>query len=241
MLGAAGAFAQGTARTSPKPIAPTMPAYPAALTDTGKSGAATIDLLVQADGTVADPRVKSSDDEAFATAAIAAVTTWQFAPGTRDGVAADMRVAIPFKFAAPAEQRMNALFKRKVFRPIDEPVIEAQDYGKKLKLKDEVEPVYPRGLKGPTKTEKVQVAFVIAPDGTTLNPTVVGQPRQEFVLSALTAVVRTTYAPPVKDGRGVYVSTSRTLKIEPPVRRHSGGGDDDFGGGGGGGGDLGGG
>lgn len=239
LLGAVGGFAQtAPVRTTPKPIAPTLPAYPAALTDTGKNGAATIDVLVKADGTVADPLIKSADDEAFAAAAIATVTTWHFEPGTLDNVPADMRVAIPFKFAAPPEQQLNVRFKRKVFQSITEPVMEARDYGRKLKLKNDVDPVYPRALLKSRVTEKVEVAFVVAPDGTTLNPTIVGRHRKEFVMAALTAVVRSTYQPLVKDGKGVYVSTSRTFKIEPPVRRSRGGEGGDFGGdpGGGGGG-----
>jgi len=237
-VSAAGALAQTPARTNPKPVGTPLPAYPEALFDTGKSGGASIDVLVKADGSVADARVKSADDDAFAVAAMAVVGNWRFEPGTREGVAADMRVVIPFKFAAPAEQQLNVIFKRKVYQKLTEPVLEAKDYGQKLKLKTEAPPVYPRALAGSGTVEKVQVTFVVAPDGTTLNPVITGQPRKEFILSALTAVVHSVYEPPVKDGKGVYVSASRTLRIEPPARAKRGGrgggdGGGDFGGGGG--------
>jgi len=233
LLGAACGLAQTPVRTPPKSVKTPTPGYPAALTDTGKNGAALIDVLIKADGSVTDPRVKFADDDAFAAAAMGIVTKWRFEPGTRDGVPADMRVAIPFKFSAPLEQQLNAMFKRKVYVDLTETVLDDKTYGKKLKLKDDVPPVYPRTLLRSRVEEKVQVSFVIAPNGTTLNPVIVGKPRKEFILPALAAIARCTYAPPVKDGHGVYVATRRTLEIEPPARRGGGGG-------GGGGGDFGG-
>lgn len=233
LLGAASGFAQAPARTNPKPVTTPKPDYPAALADTGKSGTASINVLVKADGTTAELQIKSADDPAFAEAAMAALVNWRFEPGTRDGVAADMRVAIPFKFVPPREQQLNALLKRKVFRPITEEVIATKDYGKKLKFKDEVDPVYPRTLMKSREVGKVEVAFIVGTDGKPLNPSIVGEVRKEFILPALVAVANSVYVPPVKDGKPVLVSTTRTLKIEPPIRRRGGGGGDDFGGGGG--------
>ncbi|MBI2497297.1 MAG: TonB family protein [Opitutae bacterium] len=173
-----------SARTAPKPIDPKMPAYPSALTDTGISGAASVELLVQTDGSVQNARVKSSDHPAFGDAALAAVTAWHFSPGMKEGVPVPMRMSIPFNFKAPFDQQLNAKLGRKVFTTLPQPALAPKAYGKKIKLKKDVDPVYPRQFMREKLEETVEVNFVIAPDGTTLNPVVAGQTRLEFKMAA---------------------------------------------------------
>ena len=130
---AAGLFAFASvhaAQTAPKPLETVSPGYPAALNDTGLGGAATIDLVVKADGTVADARVKSADHEAFGQAALMAVQKWKFEPATVDGAPVDKKVTVPFNFVAPIAHQMNAKLKRRVFQPLTEPVLSLKQYGK---------------------------------------------------------------------------------------------------------------
>jgi TonB family protein len=229
------------AKTDPSPVHTPSPAYPAALTDTGLGGTATIDLLVRADGSVADARVKSADHEAFGEAALAALKGWQFAPATLDGVPVERRVSVPVKFAAPVTQQLNARLKRKVFQEIPDRVLSPKEYGRKLKAKKPPRPVYPAAAKGAQAS--VQVKFVVAPDGSTLNPEILGKPPREFLLPAVLAVASAVYEPPVKDGKGVYVEMTTKLAFQPPQRakRAGGGGGGGFGGGDFGGGGFGGG
>lgn len=228
------------ATTNPSPVETPSPGYPAALTDSGLSGTAIIDVLIKADGSVTDARVKSSDHEAFGEAALAVVPKWKFTPAMVDGAAIDRRVAIPFKFVAPVTQQLNAKFKRKVFEELPERVLTEKEFGKRLKATTPLKPAYPAGAKGARAT--VQVKFVIAPDGTTKNPEILGEPPRAFYLPAVMAVAGAKYVPPVKDGKPVYVEMTAKLPFEPPqraARRGGGGGGGfggDFGGGGGGGG-----
>jgi TonB family protein len=241
VLGLSAARAQ---KVEPKLIEAPSPGYPEELTDTGLSGAAEVDITVKADGTVADAQLAMANHRAFGRAAMVAVTAWRFEPGTRDGTPVDMRVTVPFRFAAPFEQQINAAAKRKVFIPLPEPALTAKDYGAKLKVKKPARPVYPRALAGSDAEEKIQVSFVIAPDGTTLNPAIVGTPaHKEFLSPAIQAVAGMTYEPLQKDGKGVYVETTTTVAFsdERANRGDSGGSGGGRGGKGGGGGGRGGG
>lgn len=235
-----GAIVQA-AQTNPSPLETPSPGYPAALTDSGLSGTAIIDVLVKADGSVADARVKSSDHEAFGEAALAVIPKWKFAPAMVDGVAIDRRVAIPFKFVAPVTQQLNAKFKRKVFQEPPERVLSQKEFGKRLKATTPLKPAYPPAAKG--AQANVQVKFVVAPDGSTINPEILGEPPRAFFLPAVMAVASAKYEPPVKDGKPVYVEMTAKLPFAPPQRaarrggKGGGGGfGGDFGGGGGGGG-----
>jgi len=238
VLGVVSARAQ---LVNPKAVSTPSPAYPDALTDTGLSGQAEVDITIKSDGTVVDPELGMATHRAFGKAAMAVVKTWQFQPATRDGTAIEMRVTIPFIFAAPLDQQVNAIVKRKAYVKIIDPVLSQQDYGAKLKIKKDFVAIYPRTVTGQRTDETVQVNFIVAPDGTTLNPTIVGTPRKEFELNALVAVARATYNPPLKDGKGVYVEATTKLdftdvRAERGGGRSSGGGSSGGGRGGGGGG-----
>ena len=108
------------ASTAPKPLETPSPSYPAALTDTGQKGSATIEIVVKADGSVADATVKSADHEAFGESARTAIEKWRFEPATTDGQPVDKRVTVPFNFVPPVTQLLNAKFKRKVFQQLPE-------------------------------------------------------------------------------------------------------------------------
>ncbi len=222
---------------APKAVTTPSPGYPEALTDTGLSGQAEVDITIKADGSVADPELGMATHRAFGKAAMAAVRLWKFEPGTRDGAPADLRVTVPFTFAAPLDQQVTALAKRKVFVKISDPVLSQKD-GPKLKPKKDFTSVYSRPIDGKDVDQTVQVDFIVAPDGTTLNPKIVGSPPKDFELGSLLTVARAAYNPPLKNGQGVYVEASVKLHFtsERSDRFGEGMGGSRGGGGGGGGG-----
>ncbi len=241
-LGVAAGTATGFAqRTDPKPVATPLPEYPEALTDSGLSGAVEVDITVKADGSVGNPELAMATHRAFGRAAMLAVAGWKFEPGTVDGMSADRRVSVPFHFVAPLDQQLNASMKRKVFVALTEPVLSQKDFGGKLKVKKNARPIYPRALIGSNIEEKVQVKFVVTPDGATINPTVVDVKHKDLELPAMQAVAQMTYDPPKKDGKGVYVETTTTLEFASERGEESGFGGGRGGRGGGGGGGRGGG
>jgi TonB family protein len=209
---------------APKPQKTPSPQYPNELVDTGISGNAEISLVVKADGTVAEATVQKTDHAAFGNAALAVINDWRFEPASRDGNPVDLKVTIPFRFRAPIEQQVNAAFKRRVYLVLPQPALTAKEFDGKLKVKGAVKPVYPKSLVGSKVEEKVEVHFVVAPDGTTVNPSFVGQPRAEFVAPALRAVALTTYAPPRQKGKPVYVEASTILRFVEEAPRGGRGG-----------------
>lgn len=247
VLAAASLLAADAPKASPKILDAPSPGYPTELVDTGISGQAEVDITVKIDGTVADPQLGMATHRAFGRAAMAAVMAWKFEPGQREGAPVEMRVSIPFNFVAPLEQQINALAKRKVFVALPDLPLTAKEYGAKLKVKRPARPFYPRGVAGQGRDVTVQVTFVVAPDGSTLNPSVTGSPPKEFVAPALLAVAQMAYEPLAKNGKAVYVET--TTKLEFTNDRGGFGGEGGRGGGarggggsrGGGGGGMGGG
>lgn len=134
------------ARTNPVPLEPPPLHYPASLDGSGKSGQAVVEMTITAEGQVADSVLKSADDPAFGEAALAAVAGWRFQPATRDGVAVDSKVALPFQFKAPIEQQCNAMIGRKVFvaLPPDTRVVSLIEYGGELRPSRRLPPQMPR-------------------------------------------------------------------------------------------------
>jgi len=200
--------------TQPKPIETSSPEYPPSLLDSGMDGTAIITVIVKADGSVSNATIKSADHPAFGKAAMDVIGSWRFSPATKDGKAIDADITIPMEFTAPIHQKLNGMLGRNAYRLIPEPILEQKDFGKKLKIAQKASPQYPYALRGSGIEPKVHVKFVVAPDGTTLNPEVLDAPRREFVMPAITAVARTIYQSPRKDGKGVYVSTTITLKFK---------------------------
>lgn len=205
--------AQTPARTPPKPVVTPTPEYPAALTDSGRDGTATVEFTVETDGTVKNPSVKSADDPAFGQAVLAVLPSWKFEPGTRDGKPSATKVALPFKFAAPPEQRINALFRRKVFLELSEQPIPASAFKGSLAPLNTPPVRYPASFAGQGRKESVEVEFVLTPDGLAVNPVVVNETPSEFAAMAILHVAALVFEPPMQDGKPVYVVSKRTVEF----------------------------
>jgi TonB family protein len=233
-LGSATVLAQ---KADPKPVSTPLPGYPEALTDTGLNGLAEVDLTVKADGSIADVQLGMATHRAFGKAAMAVVANWKFQPGTQDGAPVDRRMSVPFRFTAPFDQTINAIAKRKVFLASlpETPVSEKDFPAKKLKAKRPARAMIPPSLARADIDEKVQVKFVVSPEGLPLNPSIGAEAKhKELEPAAIQAVALMSFEPPKKDGKPVYVET--TYAVEFTTARRGGGGGGDFGGGGFGGG-----
>jgi TonB family protein len=225
-LASAVALAQ---KVAPIPKDCKSPVYPEELTDSGLSGTALLAMTVNSDGSVSDPIVVTADHSAFGTAALAVVRDWKFEPAKLDGVAVAIRVHQPFDFQSPFDQRVNSLFKRKVFASISQPILSEKDFGLPLVAKRPPRPVYPAGYVAPYSHEVVDVEFIVNPEGQTMNPRVVGHYHPALTTAAIAAVAKAVYEPPQKFGQGVYVTTSLSLVFMPGSgRQRDGSGAGDF-------------
>ncbi len=213
VLFAPAAFAE---KTPPKPLTFPSPKYPAALTDSGRNGDVAIDVLVKADGSVAEPVLKAADDPAFGVEAMAVIDQWKFQPATVDGAPVEIHVEIPFKFRAPFDQKINAMAKRKVYMVLPEPAMTAKEYGK-LKPKGTVRPAYPPSLAKSGIKQDLKVNFVVTPEGNVVNPQFETEPASpHLILPAIAAASQLTFEPPKKKGKAVYVEGTTTLHFEEP-------------------------
>ena len=153
------------------------------------------------------------------------VSQWQFEPGVRDGVPSEFKVNVPFQFYAPFDQQVKAVFKRKVFLILPDPALAPKEFSGKLKVKKEAKPEFSPSLAGSKIDGKIKVDFVVAPAGTTVNPVFPEELRPEFIGPALRAIALTTYAPPLQNGKPVYVQATTTLRFMEEAREEAGGGD----------------
>jgi TonB family protein len=74
------------------------PVYTKDAMDRKVQGHVELEAVVQKDGTVGDVRVTQSLDADLDAQAITAAKQWQFRPGTKDGKAVDVEVAIEMTF-----------------------------------------------------------------------------------------------------------------------------------------------
>jgi protein TonB len=83
----------------PEPVNRIQPKYPAEMKVLGITGEVQVEFVVSADGSVKDVKALSATNEAFATAATAAIENWKFKPGQKGGRAVNTRMVVPLMFA----------------------------------------------------------------------------------------------------------------------------------------------
>jgi TonB family protein len=87
-----------------RPVYQVSPRYPEHLRESGDAGQAQLEFVIDREGVVRLVRVVSASHEAFGYAAAVALSLWCFDPPTRNGEPTEVRVAIPFTFAPPAQK-----------------------------------------------------------------------------------------------------------------------------------------
>jgi TonB family protein len=97
----AGVARPGAGVVSPRLIKEVKPKYTAAAMAAKIAGLVSMEVIVEADGTVGEVRVKRSLDREFGLddEAVRTVKLWRFAPGRKDGVAVPVLVEIEMTFS----------------------------------------------------------------------------------------------------------------------------------------------
>jgi RNA polymerase sigma factor (sigma-70 family) len=88
----------------PVPFFQGKPAYPFELRQKGVSGQATVDFVVDSAGNVRNAFAASSTDQAFAQAAVDAVSQWSFNPGLKSGRSVNTHMLVPIVFTLKSGQ-----------------------------------------------------------------------------------------------------------------------------------------
>lgn len=97
----------------PTPVSRRAPVFPLTVSDGVTSGEAVIECVIDADGRVRLPRVKSATSEAFGYAAVQAASTWRFQPPRAQGKPVATRALLPFHFTSRADIPSNSAAKKK--------------------------------------------------------------------------------------------------------------------------------
>ena len=93
-------FALGQVDQPPKLMVTFKTVYPPALKGTGISGEVTVECVVDLDGVVRDPVVKSSTQKEFELPALQSVVKWKYRPGRKAKSDVNVRMEILVKFDA---------------------------------------------------------------------------------------------------------------------------------------------
>jgi TonB family protein len=97
----------------PRALKLVSPVYPSALLLTRTKGRVVVEFFIDPTGRVRDAYVISSTHPAFSDPAVAAVKTWRFAPGIRNGRFVTVRAAQTIEFAPNDDRGLDvAGFKR---------------------------------------------------------------------------------------------------------------------------------
>lgn len=204
-----------SARSWKKPIPREYPSpvYPIEMEGTGLDGRAELIFVVERDGSVLNPEIRSFSHPAFAHAAMDVIKSWRFKPGLRDGRIVPMRVVQKFVFRAGSTRKVNALLGRVVFEEIEEVIYSPVEVGGLPEVVFEPVVPYPRRLMGSGQEEVVYVTMTVGPDGRGYNIEVEGYPPKEYLLAAVVAASHYRFKPVVHNGVPVYVYTRVAILI----------------------------
>lgn len=92
-------FGGGALDRPPRTRFQASPLYPPSARREGRTGAVTVEFLVDESGLVVDPRIATSSDPEFEEAALRAVAQWRFEPGRRHGRVVRFRMSVPIHFS----------------------------------------------------------------------------------------------------------------------------------------------
>jgi TonB family protein len=208
-----------SARSQRAPVrrAARSPVYPVDMEGTGLDGHVELIFVVETDGTVHNPKVRSASHAAFGDAALGVVKSWRFKPGIRDGRIVSMRVTQPFIFYAGPVRKVNAILGRVVFKNIDEIIYSPVEVGGLPEIAYEPITRYPRKLLGSGQTEVIYVDMTVGPDGRGYNIEIEGYPPKDFIFPAYLAASHYRFKPVVHNGQSVYVYTRVAIVISEDV------------------------
>lgn len=101
-IGALSMFGADTIR--PDIVEKTLPAYPVECASIGMEGRVIVEGMVNERGELIGANVVLSTNDELAEAALAAVSSWHFAPATKDGVAVPVIIRQPVEFKLTSER-----------------------------------------------------------------------------------------------------------------------------------------
>ncbi len=196
----------------PRVVHQSAPIYPMALRQAGLRGEVDVQFVVDIEGRVRNPVVISSTNPALDQAAIDAILKWKFEPGKRNGIPVNVRMEQPIVFEMDEPGGG--------YEPYD--VKDNTDQSKlPPELRFDIPPkpantvfaVYPFELLRDKVDGSAEIKFLIAPDGSVAQSTVVNATRPEFGQAAIAMIDEWKFQPAMKDGKPTWALMNMKQKF----------------------------
>jgi TonB family protein len=184
----------------------------------GNDGRVLLDLTVEKDGTVRDPRVRGASHPDFERALLSALQKWQFTPAQRFGKPVAIRSGFKYTFRAgrsgPAGREA---YKIGDGGPVPEAQFPTVRYDTSPKVTMATDTAYPFELLREGIEGKASVDVSINPEGNVQEVRVLEASRPEFGLALKAAMEGWRFEPARKDGQPSWAVFRYERKFRPEV------------------------
>jgi len=202
----------------PKPITTSFGAYPIEELQKGKSGKATVSMIVAPSGAVILTKVQRADSPAFGKAAQAMVETYQFMPATKGGkpCSALLGTSVEFEPGGTVDVPVNSR-ARDLIRALQSDrsqFVALKDLDYKPRPLSRRPAVFPKGLLADVAAGNVTVEFIIDRTGHAQVPRVTAATREEFGYAAVQAITTWRFTPPLKGGKPVDAIVTQPMEFK---------------------------
>lgn len=185
------------------------PVYPGILRRSGNNGLVLADVLVAADGTVADIKIEESSHPAFEREAVRALLQFRFKPAELSGRPIPMRAVAPLKFSIGTDSSADeypAPFKFPEKSPASMPAEFQYDTPPRIKVTAPV--VYPFEQLKAGATGSARVSVIVDPAGNIRSVDVMKASEPEFGAATKAALSSWVFEPARKDGKPTWSAFS---------------------------------
>ena len=181
--------------------------------------------IIDEEGSVGFVEIESATHEAFAQNSIIAAYQWKFEPAYDNGEPIRIRTRIPFRFTAPTRYRIfqaniNPLVGYEVWIDNPETPVPGNQLTQRAKPTNWKRPPYPQALERTGLTLEVKVRFLVSPQGSMHNPTLVDRNNPGLYLDAVRYLASLDYDPAL-DSAGIpcWSLLQRNVRFQPLQQR----------------------
>jgi TonB family protein len=200
----------------PEPLAVVEPAYPYELLLAGTTGEAEAEIVISPGGRPTSVVVRKASDPAFGRALAMALQGWFFRPALRDGSGVAVKAVVHYAFAEPAAPVARLVERLKGSDTAASFAADGLDAP--LRPVYRTTPVYPAELRSEDTTGQALVEFIIDREGHGRIAHVISASREEFGVSAATAVEQWIFDPPTRGHQPVDVRVRIPINFPRPPK-----------------------
>lgn len=184
----------------PKIISTVKPDYPFAMRRAGIQGRVLVQFVVDSKGRVRIPYVTESTHPGFRDAAIEAVRKWKFRPGKRNGERVNTRMQVPIMFSIKG-QPTNWGWQIKRPKKFPDSIPPEMRWDTPPELRSFNPPIYPRQALMDGREGRVEVGFLVGPNGTVLKAEPIEGKHEDLVGASIAAVYTFLFDPSLREGQ----------------------------------------